>query len=255
MVRDTRLAVAGQGPPAAHPRGVIHRASTVTTFWYVAQTDEDVEVLQARLRELERQLARAEAAPQRSRRERQWWRSIVFVVLATVGAVLAPLTVVATWANDEVGDTDTFMETVEPLASDPAVQRALAAGITAEINEYIDAEDITEKALTALSGQDFVPPRAAAALPSLAVPLSSAIENFIRARVDQLVQSDAFVQVWVEAMRLAHGQMVAVLTGDTPEGVEIADGAVKINIGTFVASVKQDPRSTTASRSRRASPR
>jgi hypothetical protein len=33
--------------------------------------------------------------------------------------------------------------------------------------------------------------------------------------------------------------MVAVLTGDTRESVEISDGAVRINIGTFVASVKE----------------
>ncbi len=40
-------------------------------------------------------------------------------------------------------------------------------------------------------------------------------------------------------MRQAHTQMVAVLTGDTPESVDISDGAVKINIASFVASVKQ----------------
>lgn len=209
----------------------------------MTQAVEDVEALRARLHELERQLAvqtaNAQVPPERSRRDRQWWRSIVFVVLVTVGAVLAPLAVVATWANDEVGDTDRFMETVEPLASDPAVQSALAARITEEINQYIDAEEVTEEALTALSGQDFVPPRAAVVLPSLAVPLSSAIESFIRTRVDQVIQSDTFEQAWVEAMRLSHEQMVAVLTGDTPDAIEIADGAVTIDIGTFVASVKE----------------
>lgn len=209
----------------------------------MTQAAEDVEQLRARLRELERQLAEQGGTPQvpptGPRRERQWWRSIVFVLLVTMGAVLAPLTVVATWANDEVGDTDRFLETVEPLAADPSVQSALAARITAEINQYIDVEEITEEALTALSAQDFVPTRAADVLPSLAVPLSNAIEGFVRARVDSVVQSDAFEQAWVEAMRLSHGQMVAVLTGDTPDAVEIADGAVKINIGTFVASVKE----------------
>ncbi len=161
------------------------------------------------------------------------------VVLITIGAVLAPLTVVASWAHDQMGDTDRFMETVEPLASDPAVQTAVADRISSEINGYIDAEAITEEALTALAGEDFVPPRAAGVLPSLSVPLSNAIENFVRSRIDQLVRSDAFEQAWVEAMRLAHDQMVAVLTGDTKESVEISDGAVRINIGTFVASVKE----------------
>ena len=206
------------------------------------ESPEDVERLRARLAELEAQLAlrpdRPAAEPP-TRSDRQWWRSVLVVVLVTVGAVLAPLTVVATWAHDQVGDTDRFLETVTPLASDPAVQSAVADRITQEITSAIDVEGITGEALTALSDQDFVPPRAGDVLPSLAVPLSNAIENFVRERVDQVVQSDAFQQAWTEAMRFAHSQMVGVLTGDTRDSVEISDGAVKINIGTFVASVKE----------------
>ena len=212
----------------------------------MTESPEDVERLRIRVAELEAQLATRPAQPvsptvadTRSRRDRQWWRSIIVMILVTVGAILAPLTVVATWAHDQIGDTDQFLETVTPLASDPAVQNAIADRITQEINSAINVEEITGEALTALSGQNFVPPRAASVLPSLAVPLSNAIENFVRTRVDQLVQSDAFQQAWVESMRQAHTQMVAVLTGDTPESIDISDGAVKINIASFVASVKQ----------------
>jgi hypothetical protein len=208
----------------------------------VTESPEEVERLRARLAELEAQLATRPTQPLaevRSRRDRQWWRSIIVMVLVTVGAILAPLTVVATWAHDQIGDTDRFLETVTPLASDPAVQNAIADRITQEINSAIDVESITGEALTALSGQSFVPPRAANVLPSLAVPLSKAIENFVHTRVDQIVRSDAFQQAWVEAMRQAHTQMVAVLTGDTSGAVDISDGAVKINIASFVASVKK----------------
>ena len=76
------------------------------------ESPEDVERLRARVVELEAQLAAQRAAqqaapqveptapPPRSRREGQWWRTVVVAVLITVGAVLAPLTVVATWAHD-----------------------------------------------------------------------------------------------------------------------------------------------------------
>src|SRR6185436_4619971 len=95
----------------------------VTRFERVSESPEDVERLRARLAELEAQLASRPAEPvaeRRSRRDRQWWRSIIVIVLVTVGAILAPLTVVATWAHDQIGDTDRFLETVTPLASDPA---------------------------------------------------------------------------------------------------------------------------------------
>jgi len=208
----------------------------------VTESPEDVERLRARLRELEEQLAARETAPVvevRSRRDRQWWRSVVVTVLIVVAALLAPLSVVATWAHDQIGDTDRFEETVAPLASDPAVQAAITDRITEEITNAIDVERITREALTALAGQDFVPSRAGDVLPSLAVPLSSAIENFVRARVDKLVTSEAFEQAWVESTREAHEQMVAVLTGETSDSIDVSDGAVKINIATFVASVKQ----------------
>ena len=208
----------------------------------MTESPEDVERLRARLRELEEQLAARDAAPVaevRSRRDRQWWRSIIVVLLIVVAAALAPLTVLATWAHDQIGDTDRFEQTVAPLGSDPAVQAAIGDRITEEITTRIDVEELTKEALTALAGQDFVPSRAGEVLPSLAIPLSNAIENFVQARVDQVVTSKAFEEAWVSTTRAAHEQMVAVLTGNTSEAVDVSDGAVKINIAPFVESVKQ----------------
>ena len=59
------------------------------------------------------------------------------------------------------------------------MQAAIGDRITEEITTRIDVEEITKEALTALAGQDFVPSRAGEVLPSLAVPLSNAIENFV----------------------------------------------------------------------------
>ena len=84
----------------------------------------------------------------RSRRDRQWWRSIIVTVLILVAAVLAPLTVVATWAHDQIGDTDPFERTVAPLGSEPDVQAAIGDRITEEITRRIDVEEITKEALT-----------------------------------------------------------------------------------------------------------
>ncbi len=210
----------------------------------MTESPEDIEALRARLRDLEGQLAARTAeqpvapAP-RSSRDRQWWRTIVVGALIAIAALLAPLTVVATWAHDQVGDTDRFIETVGPLGSEESVQNAIADRISQEIFKYIDVQDITEEALTALAGQDFVPPRAAGVLPSLSIPLSNAIESFVSERVDQVVHSDLFEEAWVTAARQAHTQMVAVLTGNTSASVDVSDGQVKISIAAFVEAVKQ----------------
>jgi hypothetical protein len=53
---------------------------------------------------------------------RQRWRTILAVLLIVVGCVLAPLAGVAVWARNQVTNTDRYVRTVEPLASDPAIQ-------------------------------------------------------------------------------------------------------------------------------------
>jgi type VI protein secretion system component VasK len=87
--------------------------------------------------ELER--LRAEVATLRSQlrgaggdaERRQRWRTIVAALLLVLACVLAPLGVVAVWARNQVTNTDRYVATVAPLASDPAIQQAITDRITA----------------------------------------------------------------------------------------------------------------------------
>jgi len=54
-----------------------------------------------------------------------------------------------------------------------------------------------------------------------------------------VVASDAFANAWVAANREAHTALVAALTGQTGEGVTIANDTVSINLGPFIQEVKQ----------------
>lgn len=206
----------------------------------------DVEALKARVKELESQLAAAppptvaipvtaEAAP----RSHRGWRMTAVAVMLALAFVLAPLSVVAQWAHSQIGDTDRYVETVTPLADDPAVQKAIGDRVTSEIVNGVNVQGLTSDVLTALSGQSFVPSRAADILPSLSVPLSNAIEQFINDKVNEFVASDTFKELWIEANREAHQQMVGVLTGDTGKTVEVKDNAVSINIAPFIEATKQ----------------
>lgn len=64
-------------------------------------------------------------------RPRQRWRSLVATLLIVIGCILAPLAGVAVWAKSQVTDTDRYVATVAPLASDPAIQNAVADKVTA----------------------------------------------------------------------------------------------------------------------------
>ena len=167
-----------------------------------------------------------------------WWRGPVVVVCLVLAAVLAPLALVATWAHDEVSDTDRYVETVAPLADNADVQRAVSARISDELLSRLDVKAVTDEAVDALAARG-LNDRVATSLQSLGTPLASAIENFVDTQVERVVASDAFTDAWVEVNREAHDQMVAVLTGETGGAVEVEGSAVKLNLAALIDGVKQ----------------
>ena len=52
--------------------------------------------------------------------------------------------VVATWLDTQVTDTDAYVETVAPLIEDPALQQALSRTITARVFEALDVPGVTQ---------------------------------------------------------------------------------------------------------------
>ena len=142
------------------------------------------------------------------------------------------------WARGEITDTDRYVDTVAPLADDPAVQQAVATNMTNRVFEYIDVQGLTSQAFAALAQQGALPPALAAQLQALAVPLSNGVRSFAEDQVLNLVQSDVFADAWEEANRAAHEQIVAALTGES-SAVTIENDAVTVNLAPFLAEVKE----------------
>ena len=54
------------------------------------------------------------------------WRRITCGVLVVIVCVLAPVSMLAVWTRNTLLDTDQYVETVGPLAQEPAIQRAVS---------------------------------------------------------------------------------------------------------------------------------
>jgi hypothetical protein len=137
-----------------------------------------------------------------------------------------------------VADTDRYVETVTPLAQDPAVQQAVVDRVTAELFARIDVKAVTDQAVAALANQG-LPPRVTVGLNALSAPLASGIESFVREQITKLVESDVFAAAWVQANREAHAQMVAVLSGQGTDAVAVKGDTVSINLATVIDVVKK----------------
>ena len=122
------------------------------------------------------------------------------------------------WARRTLLDTDRYVATVDDLATQPAIQQALATEITAAVFDALDVQD----RLSTVIG-DRLPE-----LRFLAGPISTAIQGFVQEQVLKVVQSDAFLTFWSEANRFIHEQALAVLRGDS-ESVTLQGDQVVLN--------------------------
>jgi hypothetical protein len=199
----------------------------------------ELERLRAEVTRLRETAVPRQPGPPRPRRSaRAWGRTVLAVVLIALACILAPLSVASVWARSQVTDTNRYVETVAPLAHDPAVQQAITTNLTNVVFQYVDVEGITNQAISAIQDRGVLPPAVATQLQALAVPLANGVRSFAHDRIAQVVQSDAFAQAWEQANRTAHEQLVAALTGQS-QSVVLEDNAVKVNLAAFVTVVKE----------------
>ena len=196
----------------------------------------EVATLRSRLRQPAADRGDRVAAVRRTGRQR--WRTIVATLLIVLACLLAPLSVVAVWARNQVTNTDRYVATVAPLAEDPAIQNAIADQITAQVFTYIDVRGLTNEVVDALATRG-LPPRLADQLQALTVPIASGVEGFTRTQVGKVVQSQAFADAWVQANRVAHDELVKALTGEGGGAITVEDNRVSVNLAPFIQTVKQ----------------
>jgi len=165
-------------------------------------------------------------------------RSVLAAVLLVIGVVLVPVGATATWLRTTVTDTDTYVATITPLATDPAVTSFVEDRATARVVAAISDQHLVDRALAALENRG-LPTAATRALGLLAAPLAAQVEQVVRRVVTAVVESDQFATAWVAANRVAHAQLVAVLSR-SPDGAIVDNGSnVSIDIGNLVEPIEQ----------------
>ncbi|MCB8908075.1 MULTISPECIES: hypothetical protein [unclassified Streptomyces] len=190
------------------------------------ENQNELAALRARVAALE-----GEAAARPARRHRG--RSFLAAVLIIIGCLLVPLGIVAAWTSDIVGDTDRYVSTVAPLASDEDVQAAVANRVTGAVMEHIDLESLLEGVAPEQR------PLLAKALGKLGGSLESAVSSFVHDKAQDVVASDAFETVWTDANRAVHTSVVRALTGSGDGAVQINNDTVTVDLAPVIERVKE----------------
>ncbi|MFJ4847748.1 MULTISPECIES: hypothetical protein [unclassified Streptomyces] len=190
---------------------------------------DDLAGLRARLAALEAREAPAPAGRRRHHPVRAFF-SALLIVLA---CVLVPLSALAVWVNSQIGDTDRYVATVAPLASDRDVQDAAANRITGAVMQHIDLKSLLDEVAPADR------PRLDTLLTRLSGPLTSGLESLVHSAAERVVRSEAFRTLWVEANRRVHATVDKALTGQGGGAVRLTNDTVAIDLAPVIDRVKQ----------------
>lgn len=153
-------------------------------------------------------------------------RHSLALVLVVIGSLLASLSIPAVWVNRMLNDTDVWVETMAPLAREPAIQGAVAEAVSTAILDAIEVRPLVEQ---------YLPEQAQ----PLAAPITAAVDNFVRQQTLTFTRSDLFARAWVETNRVTHAAAVRIIT-EGEGGVLANQGSVmSVQIGPLAEAIKQ----------------
>ncbi len=190
-----------------------------------APSAAELEALRAENERLRDEVAHLEA-DNPPRTKGAWIRSTATVVLLALGFLLVPSALTALWTHNQLMNTHRYVQMVGPLASDPAVQKAVADDISAQVWTQVDVQPLLEQ---------YLPPKLTFAAPALAAQ----IENQVNGLILKAVQSPEFANVWVQANTTAHQALVAFLNHNTASNISIVDGKLVVDLGPYITQIKQ----------------
>jgi hypothetical protein len=161
----------------------------------------------------------------------RWTAGVVVLLLA---AVLGGVAVIATYARDQILDTNTYVATVAPLGANPTVQAAIANRLSSEIVTQANISGTADDLANRLVAQG-APER----VKDLTQPLVGGIESFLNDTIKKLLATPEFEQLWNEINRRGHASLVAVLTGKKQGAVSTSGNKVVVDLNVILQQVKQ----------------
>jgi hypothetical protein len=182
--------------------------------------EAEIEQLRAEQARLEAEMEELRSRLQTEKTQRGGrTRRVTAAALVVVTSLVFTVAVGGVWARRNALNTGRWVETVGPIADDPAVQQAFGRYATDELMTVIDPESFFESVLPE-RGQ------------ILAVPLTNALRGFVNDKVDEFLASDTFQSLWIEINERVHRRVVQVLEGDgePPPGIEVRGDDVVINV-------------------------
>jgi hypothetical protein len=143
--------------------------------------------------------------------------------LVVLGSVLAFLSVFAIWTERQALNTDDWVTTSDKLLQNETVRKAVGNYLVDQLYENVNVKQELKNLLPGETKQ-------------LAGPFSGGLRQVAGSGADQLLQTSTAQELWENANRSAHEQLVAVLE-NKGDAVSTEEGDVKLNLGSLVTNL------------------
>ena len=143
--------------------------------------------------------------------------------LVVLGSVFAFLSVFAIWTERQALNTDDWVETSGRLIENKEIRAAVGEYLVEQLYDNVDVEKELE---------DILP----GDLKDLAGPASGGLRQVAGSGAEQVLQTATAQDLWKDANRAAHEQLLAVLE-DKKEAVSTEEGDVTLNLGSLVTNL------------------
>lgn len=127
-------------------------------------------------------------------------RRVTAALLVMIAGFCLVASVVGLWAANTTLNTDRWVATVAPLPKNPQVAAAVSEYATTEVFQVLNVDQRLKEVL---------PPQAA----FVVGPITGQVREYLQRTVNNVVRSDRFQQIWIQANRQAHQQALAILEG------------------------------------------
>jgi hypothetical protein len=151
-------------------------------------------------------------------------RRAVVWILIVLASLIALASVLTTWVDRQMLDTQSWREASAELIEDPEVREALSVYLVDQLYANVDVAADLEARLP----DD---------LDRLAGPLAGALREPATEAVDRLLEAPRVQQLFINASSVAQEKLVNVLEDRTGHGITTGDGVVTLDLGEVVRTL------------------
>jgi hypothetical protein len=145
--------------------------------------------------------------------------------LVILGSILAFLSVFAIWTERQALNTDDWVSTSGRLLENETIREELADYLVDQLYENVDVRKELEEILPDDTKD-------------LAGPAAGGLRQVAGQGAEKALETSTAQELWEEANRTAHEQLVAVLE-NKKEAVSTEEGSVKLNLGSLVTNLAE----------------